>query len=76
MDVGDQVTENEQLYVQQKSHRVYGYVSLCLFCVCRYCHRPEASVRSPAAGVTGSYEPLNVAAEYQALVLWKRNKCS
>lgn len=30
-DPGDQVMDNDQLYIVQKSHSADGYVSLCVF---------------------------------------------
>ena len=38
--------------------------------------RPEESIRSPEAGITGMRELLNMGAEKQTLVLCKSSKCS
>lgn len=43
--------------------------------VCKCLQRPEDSVRSPEAGVSGSYEWSKVCARNCMQIFWKSNKC-
>lgn len=45
-------------------------------CVCGGCQqKAEESVGAPTAEVTGNFEPPDIVARYQALVIWKSSKC-